>query len=399
MKRTYVGFGFGAIQAGLLVYEAYRSGGFTRLVVAEVMPVVDAVRRNGGRYGLNIATPDGIEQVTVEGIEIFNPRVPADREALVAAVAEAAEAGTALPSVRFYGQGAADDVVGILRAGLARKAQAGGPPLVVYTAENHNHAAEILGEALAGGGKAAEAPATLVRVLNTVVGKMSGVVTDPAQVAEQGLLPLTPGSARAFLVERFNRILVTQVGDARFDRAITVFEEKPDLLPFEEAKLFGHNATHALIGYLGAGKGYRWMAEAGADAEIGAVARAAFLDESGGALCRKYAGLDPLFTPDGYRAYVEDLLVRMVNPHLRDTVERITRDPRRKLGWNDRLIGTMRLVLSQGLEPRGYARGAAAAVRLLAAEEGRELPAVLESLREEAGVDADAWEPVAARLG
>ena len=32
---TFVGFGFGAIQAGLFLYEAYRSGNFGRLVVAE----------------------------------------------------------------------------------------------------------------------------------------------------------------------------------------------------------------------------------------------------------------------------------------------------------------------------------------------------------------------------
>ena len=44
--RTYVGFGFGAIQAGLFLYEAFGSGAFSRLVVAEVVPeVVAAVRR------------------------------------------------------------------------------------------------------------------------------------------------------------------------------------------------------------------------------------------------------------------------------------------------------------------------------------------------------------------
>ena len=30
--RTFVGFGFGAIQAGLFLYEAQQSGAFTRLV-------------------------------------------------------------------------------------------------------------------------------------------------------------------------------------------------------------------------------------------------------------------------------------------------------------------------------------------------------------------------------
>ena len=52
----------------------------------------------------------------------------------------------------------------------------------------------------------------------------------------------------------------------------------------------------------------------------------------------------------------------MTNPWLADRVERIIRDPRRKLAWGDRLFGTMRVALSQGVEPRTLALGAAAAV-------------------------------------
>ena len=63
------------------------------------------------------------------------------------------------------------------------------------------------------------------------------------------------------------------------------------------------------------------------------------------------------------------LLERMLNPHLRDTVERVTRDARRKLGWSDRLVGTMRLALEHGITPRGYAAGAAAAWRAMREEE------------------------------
>ena len=61
--RTYVGFGFGAIQAGLFLYEAFQSGAFRRLVVAEVVPdVVASVRGNGGYFIVNIARPDGVER-------------------------------------------------------------------------------------------------------------------------------------------------------------------------------------------------------------------------------------------------------------------------------------------------------------------------------------------------
>lgn len=397
--RTFVGFGFGAIQGGLFLYEAHRSGNFDRLVVAEVLDdVVAAVRAANGCYGLNIATPSGIERVQVEGVEIYNPRDAADCEQLVAAMAEAGEAATALPSVRFYGSGEAGSVTRILADAIARKQQnAALPPLMFYTAENNNHAAEILEAQVtpcltAGGGRPA------VQFLNTVIGKMSGVVTDAAQIGEQDLLPVTPDAGRAFLVEAFNRILISRVEPSMGPRGITAFEEKADLLPFEEAKLFGHNATHALIGYLGAARGLEWVADAGAVPEIAAVARSAFIEESGEALCRKQAGVDPLFTPEGYRAYADDLLVRMVNPHLRDTVERVTRDPRRKLGWNDRLVGTMRVVVSQGLTPAGYARGAAAAVRMLQQEDGRPADALLREIWAEADAPADEQAAVLALL-
>ena len=175
---------------------------------------------------------------------------------------------------------------------------------------------------------------------------------------------------RAFLVEEFNRILISKVELPEFERGLQVFTEKEDLLPFEEAKLYGHNAVHALMGYLAARRGYEFMSEVAEDAWLMDLARAAFLKESGPALMARHRGVDPLFTPSGYRAYAEDLLVRMVNPYLRDRVERVVRDTRRKLGWEDRLVGTMRLALDAGIEPRCFALGAAAAFESLA-ESGR----------------------------
>ena len=47
--KTFVGIGFGPIQSGLFVSEAYRSGNFDRLTVAEVdESTVRAVRDSGG---------------------------------------------------------------------------------------------------------------------------------------------------------------------------------------------------------------------------------------------------------------------------------------------------------------------------------------------------------------
>lgn len=378
---SFVGVGFGAIQAGLFLFEAQQTRAFTRLVVAEVLPeVVDAVRNAGGRYMLNIATPGGIERHEVSGIEMYNPAVPADRAKLVEAIACATEIATALPSVAFYDTGGSASAAALLADGIRQKLAAAQPvPALIYTAENDNHAAEILDALLCD--TLGVTPRNLHRAaqcLNTVIGKMSGVVTDAAQMTEQWLAPMCPGLLRCFLVEEFNRILITKTSGEGFRRHILVFEEREDLLPFEEAKLYGHNATHALIGYLAHERGCQYIADAAHEGGLMRFARDAFIEESGAALCRKHAGVDPLFTPEGYQAYADDLLIRMVNPYLRDAVARVIRDPKRKLGWNDRLIGTMRLALGQGIEPRRYARAAAAAVRAVQADDPRPMRAVLD---------------------
>lgn len=380
MNKTFVGFGFGAIQGGLFLYEAFRSGQFKRLVVAEVVPeTVQAVRAARGRYRVNIAGAGGIAAHEVAGVEIFNPHEAEDRLALIEAVARADELATALPSVKFYGGGETGSVIDLLAEGLRRRFHRKEERRsIVYAAENHNHAAELLAEALhtALGADGARC-ARQVQCLNTVIGKMSGIVTDEAQIAAQHLARMTGATGRCLLVESFNRILISRVRWADFPHGIPAFEEKDDLLPFEEAKLYGHNATHALLGYLARERGYAYMADAREDAELLKLTREAFIEESGRALCRRHRGRDVLFTEAGYQAYADDLLTRMLNPHLRDAVERVVRDPRRKLGWDDRLIGTMRVALEAGIRPWRFARGARAAARMLAEEERRDARALL----------------------
>jgi len=372
--RTFVGFGFGPVQAGLFLYEAFRSGNFARLVVAEVVPeVVHGVRAAGGRFSVNIAHSDHIEVAEVGPLEILDPGVESDRRRLVEAVAEAEEIATAVPSVQFYTSPSPGSIHRLLAEGLRRKAAMQGAPAIVYAAENHNHAAEILEASVL-----EEIPqeergrvASRVGFLNTVIGKMSGVVSDADEIRLQNLATVTPGGQRAFLVEAFNRILISKIRLAGagetlpFQRGIKVFEEKGDLLPFEEAKLYGHNSTHALAAYVGAMRSVERIADLSKHSDILDFLRAAFIQESGEALIRKHAGKDPLFTHAGYGEYARDLLARMVNPFLHDSVERVGRDPQRKLAWDDRLVGTLRLALQQGIRPARYAFGTAAALAVL----------------------------------
>ena len=359
MAKTFVGFGFGPIQSGLFLFEAHASGNFSRYVVAEVdESLVEGVRRNRGRCAVNVARRDRIERSKLDRIEIYDPRVPADRERIVAAVSESDEMATALPSVDFYDSGPAS-VARLAAEGLSRRT--GDVSTIIYAAENHNRAAEILREKILA--HARPAALSAVATLNTVIGKMSSVITDRAVISSMGLATITPEVQRAVLVEEFNRILISRIALAGFRRGIEVFIEKDDLLPFEEAKLYGHNAIHAVIAYLADLRGFETIAHAGRDAWIMSVARRAFIDESGAALVARHGRLgDPLFTPEGYREYAEDLLERMVRPTLNDLVWRVGRDHVRKLGYDDRLYGTMHLALEYGIEPKNLALGAAAAV-------------------------------------
>ncbi len=282
-EHVLVGFGFGPIQSGLFIHEAFQSGNFRRIVVAEIDgKLVEGIRRSGGEYGINIAGHSGIDVQRVRGIEIYNPTVEADRAKLLEALAEATEIVTSLPSVKFYESGGASGAAGLIAESFSNRRAKN---TIIYTAENNNHAAEILEESLRKK-RDGKLPAG-VQILNTVIGKMSQVVVGGEAIQALHICPMAEGIDRAFLVEAFNRILVTRCRLDGFRPGIRVFAEKEDLLPFEEAKLYGHNAIHALLAYLAALRGYRTMTELKTDAELMRIGRDAFLRESGGALVKK----------------------------------------------------------------------------------------------------------------
>ena len=361
-EHIFTGFGFGPIQGGLFAKEAFQSGNFTRIVAAEIdARLVDAVRANNGSYYVNVAKADGIEVLKIDNVELLNPNVSADKKILLEVLAQSTEITTCLPSVNFYESGGANSAASLIADGLKNSTA---KAKIVYTAENNNHAAEILEKAIVKKiGTISKKP---VQFLNTVIGKMSRVVTDPVEIEELKLKTIAPGINRAFLVEQFNRILVGRTRISDFKPGIEVFIEKDDLLAFEEAKLYGHNAIHSLLGFIAAVKGYTKMTELADDQEIMQIGRAAFLQECGAALIKKHAHLgDELFTEAGFKFSAEDLLERMTNLYLGDTVVRVVRDAVRKLGMKGRIFGTMQLALEQGIEPRNIALGAMAGIAVL----------------------------------
>jgi len=368
MGRIFVGIGFGAIQTGLFLREAQRSGNFDRYVVAMRRANLAKALSDKGTVTVNIAMPDGIVVETYTHIEARCLSAEEDVVRLEQDLLAAHEISVAVSSVGDYVSDHPNSLHRLIAHAIAGKMRGEGPKVLIYSSENHNDAASLLQQAILSAMPEADHAAAnkVFQTVDTVIGKMSRVIRDQDEIAEAALAPSFDGGNEAFLVEAFNNILVSQVDAARTSgRAISQLVEKADLTPFEHAKIHGHNATHAGFAYVGQVLGLKWMADVAAIPEVFSFFRDAFLEESGEALIRLHGGKDPLFTSEGYRAYVDDLLARMANPWLRDTCERIGRDVSRKLGWDDRLIGTIRLVRSQNISAKRYGFAALAAFETL----------------------------------
>lgn len=139
----------------------------------------------------------------------------------------------------------------------------------------------------------------------------------------------------------------------------------PTLIPFapfhyyHQRKLYIHNMGHALTAYLGWLIGCGTIAQAIEVPEIRALAEHA-MRQVGEALSKEYGV--PMAELE---AHIQDLLHRFANRQLGDNVQRVGRDPMRKLSPDDRLVGSLLYTLSQGIEPFYIAAGIAAAFQFL----------------------------------
>ncbi len=129
-----------------------------------------------------------------------------------------------------------------------------------------------------------------------------------------------------------------------------------NLSAYTERKLFTHNTGHALCSYWGYLRGYTYIFEAVQDDRVRNMVLGA-LQESGQALIQKHG-----FTAQGHQKYIKDLLRRFNNIALKDSVARGAKDPIRKLGPQERLVGAANLAREFGIEPDYLARGIAAAL-------------------------------------
>ncbi len=357
--ECFVGFGFGPIQAGVFAARAVRSGAFGRVVVAEVDPeLVHGFRDSQGLYTLNIAGRDRRWPATLGPIELLNPREPRDAETLRWCLRTASDVALAVPSVRRLSGGIPDNPL----AWLASDTGMGDRPVRVYVADNSPGAATYVADELHRWSKTFGTHRQF-DVRATVIGKMSLAVTGTAAITERALARLSPGLERAFVVEEHDRILCSAGLGGSNPLGL---ELQADLVPFQTLKLYAHNGVHAILGFLGSLAGIERMSELADDPEWSELAQAMWLDELGPAFRMAFpTATDRWFMPRGYSEYVHDLWARMVSKSLDDRVERVVRDPVRKLGPAERVFGAMLFCHRWGLRPQRLSMGALAGLAVI----------------------------------
>lgn len=125
---------------------------------------------------------------------------------------------------------------------------------------------------------------------------------------------------------------------------------------FLERKFYTYNAANGTVSYLGYLRGHDKLFDAATDPEIAGVLEGVYAETSE-ALARKHG-----VSPEEQRAFVASSRRKLQDPNIDDDVERNARDPIRKLGPDDRLIGPARLVQAYGGTPKHLAVSIAAAI-------------------------------------
>lgn len=340
-QKVFVGIGCGVVQLGLWAYIASQKN--CRIVLGRLnQQKVDELRNNDGTYSINIASEDGIENRTVGPIEVYNLSNNHDRGEVIKAIQSADVIVTAVPSTDSYEDGVAD----LLRQGLKKRQT----PVRIYASENRIEAAKYLKELVD-----PECSLENTYFFDTVIARMGGL-QNCSLMLERGvsLKPITPKDSEAILVEEYDSIIIESNKNVK-ENIFSDFITTDQIGCYEEQKLYGHNAVHFILGSIAKQKNYIYMSDLLKDDSIINFALEALLKETGFWFKKNNMANGTLIKQ--YDRWAKGLIRRIVNPHLFDVVDRVIKDPQRKLSPNDRLIGTINRSIDAGIVPSMHLLG------------------------------------------
>lgn len=331
-------YGAGNIGRGFIAQRFYLSGYHTTFIDVNA-DVVNAINE-AGKYPIYVTRGTEYVPEWVENVDAVNGR---DEEAVIDTIANADILATALgvnilPFVAPL----------IAKAVLRRKAQSG-RGINILICENMIGSNEYLH-----GLVEPHIPAEEKEFFEQNVGFVCvsvGRTVPPTPEEFKAQYPL------AVCAEPYSELPVDAAGFRPVGCEMPPIKELVPFSPFAffiERKLLIHNMGHALMAYMAYQKGYNYIFEAATDGEIKYILTRALL-ESARALAKRHGA--PM---DDTMQFVEDLMVRFENKLLVDSLDRVGRDPKRKLSATDRLVGAFNMVREQGGIPAHIAVGVAA---------------------------------------
>lgn len=307
-QQHVVIFGAGNIGRGLLGQLVSQAG--LAVVFVEAYAPLARDLEDAGRYRIQLVGRSR-ESYTVENYRVLTP---GQAEAIAGALADCLFAATAVGGQHL------PVLAPLLAAGLARRTA----PLNILLCENWPHADEFLAQQMVQAGADAGRYACLRCNVERMVRGLPGSLD---AMGESGQTLFVDG--RPWLGERIR---------------IEGLNFCEDLDAFYARKIFTNNAGHALLAYRGALEGRRLMYEA---LEMRPIREhlEELLHLAAEGLVRRYN-----FNALDLDRHVEDLLRhRYANRELCDTVQRVARQPLRKLGPDERLVGLARFLIQVGL--------------------------------------------------
>ena len=240
-------------------------------------------------------------------------------------------------------------VAATLAPGIAARRAAGGRLLNIVCCENWHRPAEILRQQLSGHLGTSDAAYLAERV---------GIAE--ATVLRSCIEPTPEQRAADPLAVQAQDYWELQIDAAALVEDLPAIKGLKPVANFRaalERKLFTYNAGNATIAYLGVQRGYHYLSEAATDPLILEVAQGVY-QESGAAICARHG-----YTAEEQAAFAQQSLRKYQDATIVDPLERNVRDPLRKLGRHDRLIGPACLALEYGIRPWHLALAIGAALK------------------------------------
>ncbi len=332
--KTAIQFGAGNIGRGFMG-QLFWEAGYRTIFVEYDKDLVEKLDK-AGKYPLRL-----LDAYTKKEIDMVIDRFEAvsteETERIAEAFAQAETAGTAV------GVRALSAIAPLVARGIKRRMKAAGQPIDIFLCENMYGAGDTLKAAVFEllDAKEREWAEENVGFVGTSVARM--VPAPDKRFEQEGPLFVVADS--------YHKLPYDKVASRAPEPPIEGMKGVSNFKAEVERKLYTHNLGHAAMGYIGYLKGYTYVHEPFEDEFLLPLFEGA-LGETAQALVKMYPeDIDP----EEHGEIRKDVNVRFGNPMLMDSLTRVARDPLRKLGPSDRLVGSAKLCIEYGIFPKNIA--------------------------------------------